>query len=199
MALAAVQRLLDDRRIWRARHSSLTSPASLPTGSQALDRALGGGWLRGALTEILTSQPGSSEIALLAPALARLSQKERVLLLSPPLQPYGPGWQQQGLELERLHIVRTPTQHQAWAMEQALRSSSCGAVLAWADRLRDVELRRLQLAAESGNSWGILIRPPEVGASPSAIRLELLNRHSVRIHKCRGSVALSEPVLLAHG
>ena len=39
-----------------------------------------------------------------------------------------------------------------WAMEQALRSGACGAVLGWTGAADDQALRRLKLAAEEGRS-----------------------------------------------
>ena len=46
-----------------------------------------------------------------------------------------------------------------WAMDQALRSEACSAVLGWANPRDPQSLRRLQLAAESSCSLAVLYRP----------------------------------------
>jgi hypothetical protein len=50
-------------------------------------------------------------------------------------------------------------------------------VLLWPDVLDDQASRRLQLAAEKGNSWAIAFRPPAARTEPSAaaLRIELLS------------------------
>lgn len=62
-----------------------------------------------------------------------------------------------------------------WAAEQALRSGTCAAVLLWLDEADERAIRRLQLAAEQGSSWGILFRPGACArqGSPAAMRLSL--------------------------
>ena len=81
-----------------------------------------------------------------------------------------------GIDLSRVLLVHPrATADRLWAVEQALRSGTCGAVLAWVAGGESKPLRRLQLAAEAGNSWGILFRPEHVAqqASPAAVRLKL--------------------------
>ena len=46
-----------------------------------------------------------------------------------------------------------------WAMEQALRSGLCAAVIAWSKSAARPVLRRLQLAA-AGSRLAVLFRPP---------------------------------------
>ena len=79
-----------------------------------------------------------------------------------------------GIEL-RLLLVRAQAEDTLWAAEQALRSGSCGAVLAWPAAGGGRALRRLQLAAEAGRAWGLLFRSPRAAASPppAALRLRL--------------------------
>ena len=62
-----------------------------------------------------------------------------------------------------------------WAAEQALRCGTCSAVLVWAPKVNTKALRRLQLAAEEGDSWGIVIRDAHAQreSSPAAVRLRL--------------------------
>jgi cell division inhibitor SulA len=81
----------------------------------------------------------------------------------------------------------------AWSAEQCLRSGSCGAVLSWMQQADYTQLRRLQLAAESGDALAFLFRPARAAAkaSPAALRLQLhadAGHVDIEILKCRGSL-----------
>jgi hypothetical protein len=80
-----------------------------------------------------------------------------------------------------------------WAMDQALRSEACSAVLGWSTARDAPALRRLQLAAEQSGSLAVLFRPVRTGLepSPAVLRLALLGatesgQRQVRIVKSRG-------------
>ena len=60
-----------------------------------------------------------------------------------------------------------------WAFQQTLASGACDVVLAWAQRPRPRELRRLQLAAERGRTLGVLFRPRRAARESSAAVLRL--------------------------
>ncbi len=188
--------LLRHPAIWRAGQPVAAPYETLATGFPVLDEALpGGGWPVGALTEILSAAEGIGELRLLMPALARLSGEGRwIMWIAPPYVPYAPALIHQGMDLSRVLWVRAGTETDSlWAGEQALRSRACGAVLLWPHPGTPDErsLRRLQLAAEDGKSWGLLFRTPETARrhSPAALRLSLEPlRQGVlaRILKCRG-------------
>lgn len=151
---------------------------AFPTGFGKLDGVLpGGGWPIGAITELLIETDGIGELSLVIPALARLTQAgQTVALLAPPYPPYAPAWAQHGVALERLLLVHAPDDATTlWAGEQLLRCAGIGAVLAWPATLDDRHVRRLQLAAEAGNSCGLLYRPARAAQShsPAALRLRL--------------------------
>jgi len=165
--------LLQHPGIWRGR--SVARTATLSTGYPALDEALpGGGWPRAGLIEILTPRFGLGELRLLAPALACLSTQAPprwLAWIAPPYEPYAPALAQSGLAVERQLVVRTETT--LWAMEQALASGACAAVLGWPRRAQPRSLRRLQLATERGRSLGILFRELTSAreVSPAELRL----------------------------
>lgn len=195
----ALEHLLDGRRLWRGARQPAPAQghadAYLATGHAGLDRALPhGGWPRGALTEILSTREGVGELSLLMPALARLSQDQHWLAwVAPPHIPYAPALAGQGLDLSRILLIHPrQSDQQLWAVEQALRSGACAAVLAWLRRADDRCLRRLQLAAETGFSWGVLFRPDTAlhEPSPAALRLRLSrDTHgdwTAEVTKCRG-------------
>ncbi len=170
--------LLQQGNIWRA--SSLPKHRTgIPTGYAPLDKALhGGGWPAGGLTELLYSTPGIGEMRLLSPTLRHLSQQQRwVMMISPPYLPYAPALLSQGIKLSRVAIIQAQNaKDKLWAIEQALSSGACSAVLAWCDGLiSHKDMRKLQLAAQSNACWAVLFRPQ--GAlkqhSPAALRIKL--------------------------
>ena len=162
--------------LWRGDALAPLARAGVATGFAELDAELpGGGWPSGMLTEVLPACPGIGELRLLAPVLSRLSAQGRYLAwIAPPHLPYAPALAAAGIDLSRLLIVRTTQQQDTlWAIEQALRSRACAAVLAWPPQARFADLRRLQLAAQEGQSLVWLFRPPEAAAAPSPAPLRL--------------------------
>src|SRR5438477_6932724 len=151
--------LLDRPDIWRGQALSRAGAPTLPCGFPELDAELpGGGWPAGALTEIFPAHEGIGELRLLGPALAALTRARAcVAWIAPPYSPYAPALAAAGIDPARLIIVRAASAKDAlWAAEQALRSNACGAVLAWPQRIKYVELRRLQIAAEGGRAAAFL-------------------------------------------
>ena len=199
-ALAAV---LAHPAVWRGNALGSVATPSAPTGFPALDAELpGGGWPVAALAEILPRHEGIGELRLLGHALADLSARGRWLAwIAPPYLPYAPALAAAGIDLARLIVIRTRSPRETlWAVEQALRSNSCGAVLAWPEKIAWPELRRLQLAAEGTQALAFLFRPPRAAgeSSPAALRLGLDTCEgdlAVRILKRRGAV-LGQPLRL---
>jgi protein ImuA len=200
---ASLDALLQHPGIWRGDRLAGVAVGAVPTGYPELDEELpGGGWPRGALTEILVGREGIGELRLLLPALARMSQQDGWLTwVSPPHVPYAPALGAAGIRLDRLLVAKPRSASDAWwTAEQALRSGSCSAVMAWLDAADERRMRRLQLGAESGNSMGILFRSESAAEerSPAALRLRLeasRDRLAVHILKRRGGY-LGRPVML---
>ena len=193
--------------LWRA--GDLPASGGLASGFPALDDLLpGGGWPRSGLTEILTTTPGSGALRLVLPALAMLSRAGRwIIWVAPPHVPYSPALEQCGLDLTRMLVVDLPEdpaspQGQAlWVYEQALRFPDCGAALLWLDDAANLRLRRLQLAAEAGGTWGLLFRPERYAAvpSPAPLRLSLQAWHRERSAVADGRTELQVTVHKARG
>jgi len=192
-----VETLLHHPEIWRARRRAawLTGRPErditpLSTGHAALDRLLAdGGWPRDGLVELLGDQCGIGELRLLIPALAALSNQEPrwLLWVNPPHIPYAPALESLGVDVRKVLLVH-PRQHQdaLWALEQAQRSGTCGAALAWFDesRLRNSEIRRLKLAARAGRTLTLLFRPDSAAhhASMAELRLRLRSTAPQALH-----------------
>jgi hypothetical protein len=167
------------------------------SGFAQLDASLpGGGWPTGAIAELMPAAMGIGELSLLLPALSRLARAGRYIAwIAPPYLPYAPALVQRGLPLERVLIIRSRAlQESLWATEQTLLCPAIGAVLSWPAQISGKNVRRLQLAAETGGSLGILYRPAAAAhePSPAALRLRLeatADGLAVAILKCRGGRA----------
>lgn len=184
-----LNRTLEKAGMWRASHLRSGSDSSqiqgTPTGFKILDEQLSGsGWPTDGITELLYEHAGIGEIRLLAPALANLSKQQAgwILWISPPYIPYAPALVSAGIDLTSVLIINPKNQTDClWAMEQALASTSCCAVLAWPKNINDKQVRRLQVASKSGKSLGILFRSTQAAkqASPAELRIELIGtQHS---------------------
>lgn len=193
-AAGAVRELLLSPELWCAQDLAAAqgaqTPAGLPTGFEQLDRLLPNrGWPRAGLTEVLADALGIGELRLLLPGLARLSREEPrwIAWVNPPFSPHAPALAAAGVEVGKILLIRTDgfdrpaarppglSGEALWAVEQALQSGACSAVLAWLDerRLRFPGLRRLQLRTRQGRAWGVLFRPQRASAAPSAAELRL--------------------------
>lgn len=198
----ALAEVLSHPAVWRGGECA-SSPAGVASGFDDLDAVLpGGGWPRTALTEFLLEREGIGELRLVLPALSQLQAEGSLIVwIAPPYQPYAPALVAAGIDLTRLVVVRGVDERDAlWACEQALRAPECGAAFAWTTTRDERMLRRLQVAAREGRTWGVLWRRPGQPASASTAPLRLAlaphaGRLSVRILKRRG-VDLPQPILL---
>lgn len=212
-AAMPLEALLDSRRVWRGQ-SHAPAASTCPTGHAALDAALPtGGWPEAALTELLLPAPGMGELQLLWPTLARLSgpvdnrasrqaaDGRVIAVVAPPWLPYAPAWQAAGVHLPNLQVIRCEGRDALWAAEQCLRSAACAAVLCWPANANDRALRRLQVAAETGQCLGFAFRDPLAARNPSPAALRLLLEGAthegeparVRVLKCRGGAVPTQP------
>ena len=182
----------------------------MPSGFPSLDRVLGGGWPVGVLTELLTDTHGIGELGLLMPTLSllagttgsraeaaatgyetgravspeKMDTGRSLIFIAPPYLPYAPALEGHRINISRLLVVHSDSEEdRLWAMEQALQSGTCAAVLAWSGIMNDRMLRRLQLAAGEGSCWTILFRPIRADrhASPAALRILLEPRADGKI------------------
>lgn len=192
--------------VWRASRIGHAAVQALPSGFAALDAELpGAGWPTGMLTELISRESGVGELRLLVPLLRRLTRERRfVVVLGPPQTPYAPALADHGIDLDYLLIVQAPqAADRLWAVEQTLKSSGFGALLAWLPqpRTRPEHLRRMQLAAHGTHGPVFLFRSldAQFEASPAPLRLLLLpraeQRLSVQILKRRGPV-VADPILV---
>jgi len=188
-AAPSLDALLSAQTVWRAGRAPATAAGGEPTGHAALDALLPqGGWPRRALTELLLPADGVGELSLLLPTLARMTQADRmVAVVAPPYLPYAPAWQAAGVDLRYLEIIDADARGALWAFEQCLRSAACGAVLGWPLHADARALRRLQVAADSGDCLGFAFRDRKHAANPSPAALRLEHAEGAwHVRKCRG-------------
>ncbi|WP_226470505.1 translesion DNA synthesis-associated protein ImuA [Luteimonas panaciterrae] len=196
-AVIALEALLSARTLWHAGRNAVIAADGEPTGHDAFDALLPQrGWPRRALTELLLPADGVGELSLLMPTFARLTQAgDTVTLIAPPYLPYAPAWQAAGVDLAHLQIVEAAPRDALWAFEQCLRSGACTAVVGWPAHADAPALRRLQVAADSGQCLGFALRDRRHAANPSAaaLRIEAVrdarNGMTWQVRKCRGGPA----------
>ncbi|MBB1472563.1 MULTISPECIES: translesion DNA synthesis-associated protein ImuA [unclassified Luteimonas] len=206
--LPDIEAMLSAQTLWRAGRAPAVAAGGEPSGHAALDALLPqGGWPRAALTELLLPADGVGEIALLLPTLARLTQAGGVVaLVAPPYLPYAPAWQAAGVDLRHLEIIQADARGALWAFEQCLRSAACAAVLGWPLQADAQALRRLQVAADSGDCLGFAFRDAKHAANPSpaALRLEFAAGSGMaqggawHVRKCRGGQLPSRAFATTH-
>ena len=192
--------------VWRGDRLAGAGPVR-PSGHPALDAELpGGGWPAGALVDVLHARPGIGELALLLPAVAAATARDEwVFLHAPPFRPFAPAWQAAGVRLPCLVVLDPAGTRSAadalWAVEQTLRSGAVSIALLWLPRSATPEqVRRLQVAAESGGGTGFVLQDESRLAQPSPAPLRLRlgtvgGGPLVHVVKRRGA-PLSQPVRL---
>lgn len=194
-ATVSLDEILSRPDVWCADRLAMAPIPTVASGFAELDAELpGGGWPRGALTEILAERVGIGECSLLLPALARMRAENRwLLLIAPPYRINGPAWVNGGIDLSRLVVVApNRAQDALWAAEHALASGVFGAVLYWKSGIDARQVRRLQVATAGHDTLACLLRPAreQAESSPASLRLSLApgveDTLDVRLLKRRG-------------
>ncbi len=189
-----IEQLLDENpHLWRAGALSALEKQYVTTGYEALDKILPGqGWPPSCLMEFILPAWGVGELRLLNPLMQSMSQSGYwIIWLAPPHIPYAPYLTSQGIALNRVLVIPEIVSHKEclWAMEKLLREKSCGMVMIWSQKISHKALRRLQLAAEAGQSIGVVFRLQQAPTSAAALRLRLQalpNGLGVELIKVRG-------------
>jgi Uncharacterized conserved protein len=199
-AVVDLDRLLDQRHVWRGRQGQVRPAGLQPTGHALLDQRLPGWRLAGLQPSASCCWPARAVASCNCSGhpLSRLTAEGgRVVLVAPPFIPYAPAWQAAGVDLRWLVQVDAGQADALWAAEQCLRSGSCAAVLCWPERADDRALRRLQVAAETGQALAFACRPQQAAhnPSPAALRIAVDTRPAQwRVLKCRGGMPPAMPI-----
>lgn len=139
-------------------------------GAACLDRLLPARGLRpGSLVEYLAAR-GKDGAATLALVAARAACQDGRLLVVCDRQRrfYPPAAAAWGLDMKNVLLLQPASEAQElWALDQTLRCPGVGAAWVMCGLLAVRDFRRLQLAAESGGTLGLLIRPAELRGRPT--------------------------------
>lgn len=186
--------------LWRGCDMAGRGDHGRSTGFPQLDAILPGrGWPERGLIEVVTPHWGMGELQLLIPLMRSVVEQGKwILWISPPYLLYAPALVQAGINTEQVLVVRLDTscKDALWSMEKALQTENCGLVLAWQNWLPSKVLRRLQLAADTGDTLGVLFKHHDSEHSPSPIRLKIedsyaenagFNESEVTVIKARGN------------
>src|SRR5579871_3703792 len=139
----------------------------LPFGLDAIDRRLpGGGLPRIGLHELMADRGSAAGVAaVLAGRALAGGGPETVLWAARQAELYGPGLAIFGLPPARLILVEAASDTEIlWTMEEGLRTRGLAAVVGELAALDLTAARRLQLAAEAGAGFGIVVRPDDLAA-----------------------------------
>jgi len=165
--------------LWRGCDMAGRGDYGQPTGYPQLDAVLPGrGWPRNTIVEIISRQWGLGELQLLVPLMREVTrQGQWILWVSPPYVLNSPALLQAGIHPEQILVINLDTscKDALWTMEKALQTGSCGLVLAWQNWLPDKVVRRLQLAAETGETLGVLFQHRMSKHLHSSLRIEIKN------------------------
>lgn len=159
------------------------------TGFYTLDHRLPDrGWPRGQIIELIVPRQGVDELRLILPAIANLGQDKTrwIAWIAPPYFPEAPALTAHNVPLARNLLVhpRAPAD-QLWALEKALRSGTCNAVIAWPPPSDFRTQRRLQLAAETGGAAVFFFYREEQAPLNSFAALRLRVEANTTAHKIR--------------
>lgn len=191
----SLKSLLEHPNLWRAGEHELTLSGQgrlgIASGHQTLDANLPWrGWPSNALVEVITDFWGVGELQLVLPLLRNLSQQEWILWICPPCMPYAPALTSAGVNTAHIIVIRPESSQILWSIEKALQNQACSLVLAWPQRLSGKHIRRLQLAASTGKTLGILFHHRHIRHSSSVLQLQVRpggDSLQVNILKARGS------------
>ena len=121
-----------------------------------------------------------TDLYQLLPALAGFCRDRWLVLVSPAQRPDVAALTAAGIDPSRVLLVHSRETHGLKntglndnglkIVEQALRSGTCGAVVAWPEACDTPTLQRLRSAAVEGKAWGVMFR----GAEKEPTQLEMM-------------------------
>lgn len=141
--------------VWQGNRQQ-TNVATCSSRYSDLDAQLTGGFPVQGVMELNTSI-GIGELRLLLPSLAQ--QERLVVFIHPPANVNAQALLHIGIDVDRVLVVEPATPQEAlWAAEWCAKSGACSSVLLWHQTLAVHQVKRLQLAADAGQSQVWLLR-----------------------------------------
>jgi cell division inhibitor SulA len=129
---------------------------SSKSGYASLDEKLEGGLPKSGVVSF-NSPFGIGELRLLVPTM--LSKEHLHVFINPPGNLNAEFLHHQGFDLNLIFIIHTKQKNDAlWSAEQCLKSGACSTVLLWQNHVEVHQVKRLQLASETGTCLQFLLR-----------------------------------------
>ncbi|MEL7367284.1 MAG: hypothetical protein AAFN74_00085 [Myxococcota bacterium] len=177
----AAQNLTAIRDYLKTHAPFLSDREDVSSGSTSLDSLLMGGFPKGSLT-VVTGDLGTGRMTLVAHALREMTQQGRpVAWVDGEGTLYPPALSAQGVDLQRMLVVRKAKERSVYALEQIIESGFFSAVAASGiDRLLNPSrLRRIQTATEGARVCTLLVLDPSAAqqVTTAALKLRLTRRH----------------------
>ncbi|KZN49645.1 translesion DNA synthesis-associated protein ImuA [Pseudoalteromonas luteoviolacea] len=171
---------------------------TVSTGFGDLDKQLHGGLPKQGVVDI-QSQVGIGELRLLLPYLRK--QTRMCAVIHPPALLNAHALFHQGVDTGQFLVITPNSPQEAlWAAEQCLKSGACGSVLLWHGDLEVHQVKRLQLAAQTGQGLICILRSgiKQSASLPVCLSLKLAPHElglRVQVIKRRGGWAKPDFVL----
>lgn len=168
--LDAIQQLAAQLRRIERNQPTRASDKLISTGLAVLDDLLPeGGIHSGSIIEWLSPSQasGAGTLAFLI-AAHQIHDDGALIVVDSQSNFYPPALANFGIDFDRLIIIRPNNMKDTlWSLEQALRCPGVAVVICRLDDLDNRTFRRLQLAAETGGSLGLLLRSDRFREQPS--------------------------------
>jgi hypothetical protein len=156
----------------------------IPTGIEALDRLIGGGFPKGAIT-VITGLSGAGRMSLAGKVLAeKTARNHPVAWIDATGTLYPPALESLGVRLSRLLMIRPPEGRAMYAMHQIAESGVFQAIVASGIEraIGAASLKRLQTAADAQKvSIVLVLDPPAAHAVPEAALRLRVTRQTIGI------------------
>jgi len=165
--------------IWRGKQNTPASHLE-QSGYQSLDEHLKGGFpQRGVIS--INSPTGIGELRLLIPGM--LEKKRLTVFINPPGHLNAEFLHHQGFDLNLVLLISTHKKNEAlWSAEQCLKSGACSAVVLWQNFQEVHQVKRLQLACNTGNCVQFLLRTTQTHQQQNLFSLPVSLNINLRPH-----------------
>jgi hypothetical protein len=177
--LPALDRLLPDGGFCRGTIVEwLAAGAARAVASEKVSGTKSGSDIRSPMwpRDLVPDTFSGSGAATLALAIAARACRESgaLVVVDRPRIFYPPAAAGFGVDWKWFVVVRPRNERdEAWALDQVLRCPGVGSVLAWPRKLSERRFRQMQLAAETGRTLGLIVRPDEARGEPSWAEMRL--------------------------
>lgn len=155
-----LHKLQNKQWIWSATSAKQQEQQQKPisTGFANFDEALNAGFPRAGMIHV-QSKLGCGEFRLLLQIIQQQDSEQTHrfwVIVSPPGDVNAEFLLNHNVDLSRLLIIhKTSSEEALWATEQCVKSGACAGVFIWHKSLTQLQVRKLEIAAQQGKSYCI--------------------------------------------